>query len=120
MAYNLDFSGWKDARKAQSDSIMNQATIAANLIAQKQENINKMISTLGGAALHKYSDIEKQKEAEDMFNAAASTGLLPETSGDIMQDLSSRNAITGNEELDERNALLFKKWLMKKYGFGGF
>lgn len=120
MAYNLDFSGWKDARKAQSDSILNQANISANLIAQKQDTINKMISTLGGAALHKYGDWVKKTEAEDMFNMAARTGLIPETSGDIMQDLSSRNAVTGDEALDEKNALLFKKWLMKKYGFGDF
>lgn len=117
MAYNLDFSGWKEARKAISDSIINQADIAANLIANKANIRNKTLSSLLGSATSIYGDYKKNKESEDMFNMAIATGLIPETSGDFMQDLENRNAITGDIAVDEKNAKLFKRFLMDKYGF---
>lgn len=117
MAYSLDFSGWKDARNAMARSIINQANISANAIADRANVVNKTISSLLGTAAMAYGDYTKNKENEEMFDLAMRTGLIPETSGDFMQDLSSRNALTGDKKTDEEDALLFKKYLMKKYGF---
>ena len=69
MAYNLDFSGWKDMRKAMADSIINQANIAANLIADKAGVLNKIISTGIGAGSRAYSDYRKKKEQEHIQEA---------------------------------------------------
>ena len=104
MAYNLDFSGWKDARRATADSIINQANIAANLIADKAGVLNKIISTGIGAGSRAYSDYRKKKEQEDRFNLAANTGLIPEEQLAPLRDL------------DEDQAELYKQLLFEKYG----
>ena len=90
MAYNLDFSGWKDARRATADSIINQANIAANLIADKAGVLNKIISTGIGAVSRAY--------------LAANTGLIPEEQLAPLRDL------------DENQAELYKQLLFEKYG----
>lgn len=114
MAYNLDFSGWKDMRKAQADSILNQANIAANLIAHRSGNVKKLISGLAGVGTKAYGDYKAAKEEEKMFDLASKTGLLPEGMDDPMQILSEHNALTGDEEVDKENADLLRKWIMQK------
>lgn len=114
MAYNLDFSGWKDMRKAQADSILNQANIAANLIAHRSGNMKKLISGLAGVGIKAYGDYKDAKEEEKMLDLASRTGLLPEGMEDPMQLLSENNALTGDEEVDKENADLLKKWIMQK------
>lgn len=104
MAYNLDFSAWKDMRKAEADSILNQASIAANLTAQKANTINKVISNLTGVGGLALSDYLKGREQEKMFDVAVKTGLVPEMANEkALADLTE-------DELDA-----YKKMMMQKY-----
>lgn len=107
MAYNLDFSAWKDMRKAMSDSILNQANIEANLIAQKYNTLNKTISGLAKNALWAY-DQRKAQEDEAAAQAAidrvnANNAVLQQQgitglAIDPMQALSASNQIEAEEE----------------------
>ena len=107
MAYNLDFSGWKDMRKAMADSILNQANISANLMAQRANVINKTISGLAKNALWAY-DQRKTDEDEAAAQAAIDTAnannAVLQQQGitglaiDPMQALSASDQIEAEEE----------------------
>lgn len=115
MAYNLDFSAWKDMRKAQADSIINQANIAANLTAQRANTVNKVISGLAGVGTMAYGDYMKGLQEDKAFDIASRTGLLPEDAADPMQMLSDANLLTGDETKDKKTAGLLKKLIMQRY-----
>lgn len=104
MGYNLDFSAWKDMRKAEADSILNQASIAANLTAQRANTVNKVISNLAGVGGLALSDYMKGKEQEQMFDVAAKTGLVPE-----MADEEALANLTDDE------LKTYRKMMMQKY-----
>ena len=118
MGFNLDFSGWKDARAAQRQSIINQAGIAANLIANKYNTINKLAYGLTGAAAEIYDSRKKKREEEDQeaaynaIDAYKRTGLAPDQAYDPMQLLSASG---GALEDEDRNAERIKyiKQLMR-------
>lgn len=115
MAYNLDFSGWKDARNAMSNSIINQANIAANMIANRANVWNKAISTGIGVAGRMWDNYQKKKEKEEADKLiAANTGLLPdELPTDAAQELSANNKLP--EDMTPEEAAALKKFLIEKY-----
>lgn len=115
MAYNLDFSGWKDARNAMSNSIMNQANITANMIANRANVWNKAISTGIGVAGRMWDNYQKKKEQEEaaiLAKQQANTGLLPDDI-DPAQALSANNQLP--EDMTPEEAALLKKYLIEKY-----
>lgn len=119
MGFNLDFSGWKDARQAQAQSIINQANIAANVIANKYNMYNKMISGLTGAAALGYDKYLKRKDTEAAEEALAmtrnsNTGLSYDAGIDPMQALSASNNLTSDKQRDRERAALIKE-LMETY-----
>lgn len=107
MAYNLDFSAWKDMRKAMSDSILNQANIEANLIANKYNNLNKMISGIAKNALWAYDQrkaYEDEAAAQAAIDTANANNAALQRQGitglaiDPMQALSASDQIEAEEE----------------------
>lgn len=115
MAYSLDFSGWKDARNAIAASTINQANIAANMIANRANTWNKAISAGIGAAGRMWDNYQKKKEKEEADKLiAANTGLLPEdTAIDPAQKASANNTLP--EEMTPEEAAALKKMLLEKY-----
>lgn len=95
MAYNLDFSGWNDARQAMANAIINQG----KLDASKYNTYSKMISGLTGAIAKAYDNYKK-----------GNTGLIPDNM-DPMQFLSASNNLTGDEEKDAEKAELIKQFM---------
>lgn len=115
MAYSLDFSGWKDARNAIAASTINQANIAANMIANRANTWNKAISAGIGAAGRMWDNYQKKKEKEEADKLiAANTGLLPdELPTDVAQELSAKNQLP--EDMTPEEAAALKKFLIEKY-----
>lgn len=115
MAYNLNFSGWQDMRRAVSDSIINQANIRANLIAQKYDTIAKTASGLLKNGLWMYgmkqdlndknaatSALDKARKSNEALAANGVTGLAI----DPMQALSASGGLTEDEKRDYIRARL--------------
>lgn len=90
MAFNLDFSGWKAAREAQAESIINQANIAANLRAQKARNLMNAISAVGGAGIALYD--QRKKKQKEIDQQVLENGLVI----DPAQVASASNQIAPN------------------------
>lgn len=111
--YNLDFSGWSDARKAQRDSIINSANITANMINNKYNTYSKLISTLIGSGALGYSlykdkqklNKEKQNEIDKTVTDTAVTGLAPDEAVDPMQVLSATNQLNTPAEASQFSKL---------------
>lgn len=109
MGYNLNFSGWQDARRAMADSIINQANIKANLIAQKYDTIAKTASGLLKNGLWAYS-MRDPKVAEEALAAAGAGNSALQQQGytglavDPMQALSTSNNISGDQMRDYKRA----------------
>lgn len=119
MGFNLDFSGWKDARKAQAQSILNQAQLSANVIANRYNMYNKMISGLTGALALGYDKYLKNADSNAAEEALAmarnsNTGLSYDTGIDPMQALSASGGLTGDKQRDRERAALIKE-LMETY-----
>lgn len=118
MGFNLDFSGWSDARKAMHDSIIEQGRLSANVISKKYDTINKVISGLTGAAARAYSNYKADQAQADLdaaynaIDAYKRTGLVPDQGYDPMQLLSASG---GALEDEDRNAERIKyiKYLMR-------
>lgn len=115
MGYNLNFSGWQDMRRAVADSIINQANIKANLIAQKYDTIAKTASGLVKNGLWAYgmkqnaNDKKAALEAINTANAANEAAVAEGKTGlavDPMQMLSASGGLTGDEERDYKRAQL--------------
>lgn len=119
MGFNLDFSGWKDARQAQAQSILNRAQLSANVIANRYNMYNKLLSgatrtlTFG---LDRYLRNEDTDAAEGALTTArnSNTGLSYDAGIDPMQALSASNNLTGNSKRDRERAALIKE-LMETY-----
>lgn len=118
MGFNLDFSGWSDARRAMRDSIIEQGNLSANVISKQYETINKAISGLTGAAAQIYGNYKADQAqadldaAYDAINAYKRTGLAADQAYDPMQLLSISGGVLEDEE---RNAERIKyiKQLMR-------
>lgn len=106
MAFNLDFSGWKAAREAQRDSILNQAAISANLIADRADQTRALISGLGQVA----GDVLTRERQPEV--APTANGFQEE----LMQEASSRNWLNDNGELVMTPEVL--EYLRNKYNIG--
>lgn len=106
MGYNLNFSGWQDMRRAISDSIINQANIKANLIAQKYNTIAKTASGLLKNGLWIYDQSQRKKEEEALAQAkmAADQQVANGFEVDPMQALSASNNISGDQVKDYKRA----------------
>lgn len=104
MAYNLDFSGWQDMRRAMSDSILNQANIQANVIANRYNTIAKTISSLGKNALWAYGESQKAKtddmtkNATDVARAANNNLAAQGYTGLAIDPDQAVSAVNGVEE----------------------
>lgn len=111
MAYELDFSGWSDARRAMYDSIINQANISANLTAQKYDTINKTASSLLKNALWAYGEMD-QAAAEKAANTIGAANANLEQQGytglavDPMQALSSASRMSSDPAKTYKRASL--------------
>lgn len=119
MGFNLDFSGWKDARQAQAQSIINQANIAANAIANKYNMYSRAISGLAGALALGYDKRKKTADTNAAEEALAmarnsNTGLSYDAGIDPMQALSASGGLTGDKQRDRERAALIKE-LMETY-----
>ena len=111
MAYNLDFSGWKDAREAMYKSIINQADIRANLIANKYDTIAKTLSGVAKNALWSYGKAD-ERAAENAIGQAMENRAAAEAQGltglavDPMQALSASGGLTNDATKNYKRAQL--------------
>ena len=109
MGYNLNFSGWQDMRRAMADSIINQANIKANLIAQKYDTIAKTASGLLKNGLWAYSMKDPKAAEEALATAEAGNSALQQQgftglAVDPMQALSASGNISGDQMKDYKRA----------------
>lgn len=124
MGFNLDFSGWKDMRKAQADSIINSAKLSANVIANRYGTYNKIISSVAGAAAKAYDEYKKKKEAEALMiqeepeekeeqqqEQTVPTGLMPEKEITPIQLMSAANKIQKQEDANKKRAELIDNYM---------
>lgn len=126
MGFNLDFSGWKDMRKAQADSIINSAKLSANVIANRYGTYNKIISSVAGAAAKAYDEYKKKKEAEALMaqeepeekeqqqqqqEQTVPTGLMPEEEITPIQLMSAANKIQKQEDVNKKRAELIDNYM---------
>lgn len=111
MAYNLDFSGWQDARRAMADSIINQANIRANLIAQRADVISKTLSGVAKNALWSHGKAD-ERAAENAIGSAMANRAAAEAQGltglavDPMQALSASGGLTNDATKNYKRAQL--------------
>ena len=119
MGFNLDFSGWKDMRKAQADSILNSAKLSANVIANKYNIYNKVLSTLIGAGAKAYDKYEKKKEGlaaqeepeERQEEQVVPTGLIAEEEVTPIELMSAVNKMQKKEDADKKRAELIDNYM---------